>query len=521
MKIFSYSHEKTSFLQKFKDISKIVNMTDRMKYISITIILFLAFIFALSANYYRIGAAVDYIKGLFTPQNDIVEIGGGSDLQQTPVFDERKLKLRKNPSDVKKTFADLPAGFAHCGPFLIFTAAQETSLDDVTKKIITYTTNYRRSQLKRSILLYNGIKGSTVKAGQSIFIPDALPCLSHDLRNKELPALISARGLYITGTTAGSPKFLERIQHLKKTGINAVVFDVKDVDGMLTYRSRAPLAVKYDLHERASIDNIDLFIKNLKDQGIYVIARISAFRDIQLVKKAPDLAIKSKRAGGTWKGGGEVWCDPTNMTVQNYVIDLSLEMASKGVDEIQFDYIRFPTDGSQADTSFSFESGQVSREQTISNFLKRAHEKISTANTRLSIDIFGVVAWGKEVDINSTGQRIELLSPYCDYISPMLYPSHFNNGFDGYNNPADHPYYFINEGNKKVMSLIGENKTKIRPWLQAFRWKVTSYGSQYIVKQVQASDDSNAMGYLFWNASNDYKYVLSAMESLTKEGKIK
>jgi hypothetical protein len=153
------------------------------------------------------------------------------------------------------------------------------------------------------------------------------------------------------------------------------------------------------------------------------------------------------------------------------------------------------------------------KEAVITHFLERAHKKIAARNARVSIDIFGVVAWGKAVDIGSTGQRIELLARHCDVISPMLYPSHFNDDFDGYARPGDNPYYFIYEGCKKVRALAGKHAV-VRPWLQAFRWRVSNYNGQYIITQVKATNDSGAKGYLFWNASNDYDTVLGALERM-------
>ncbi|HQL83231.1 MAG TPA: putative glycoside hydrolase, partial [Spirochaetota bacterium] len=158
--------------------------------------------------------------------------------------------------------------------------------------------------------------------------------------------------------------------------------------------------------------------------------------------------------------------------------------------------------------------------EAITRFLERAHRSIRARNARLSIDIFGVVAWGKAVDISSTGQRIELLARHCDIISPMLYPSHFNDDFDGYARPGDNPYYFIYEGCRKVLALAGRNAL-VRPWLQAFRWRVSNYNGQYIMTQVKATNDSGAKGYLFWNASNDYDTVLGALERMNGSGAAK
>jgi len=153
----------------------------------------------------------------------------------------------------------------------------------------------------------------------------------------------------------------------------------------------------------------------------------------------------------------------------------------------------------------------MTREEAVAHFLKRAREAIAVHNARLSIDIFGVVAWGKEIDIARTGQRIDLLARHCDVISPMLYPSHFNDDFDGYARPGDNPYYFIHEGCRKVKALA-DKRAIIRPWLQAFAWRVSDYGSAYIFTQIRAAKESGANGYLFWNAANDYATVIRALE---------
>ena len=168
--------------------------------------------------------------------------------------------------------------------------------------------------------------------------------------------------------------------------------------------------------------------------------------------------------------------------------------------------------GNLSDADYAWHFGKMEKEEVIAHFLKRASSEIHARNTRVSIDIFGVVAWGKSVDIRKTGQKVELLAKYCDVISPMLYPSHFNDDFDGFSKPGDNPYYFIYQGCKRVKSLAGN--TRVRPWLQAFKWRVSNYNEEYILKQVKASHDAGAEGYLFWNAGNNYGTVLKAMASL-------
>jgi hypothetical protein len=289
------------------------------------------------------------------------------------------------------------------------------------------------------------------------------------------------------------------------------------VTGIVNYYSGVKEVRKYNTHEKHTIDDIDKLIRRLKERGIYVIARVSVFRDHLLYKKNPRMAIRSKTTGGMWRPEtGELWCDPTNRSVQDYNIAIAAELADKGVDEIQFDYIRFPTMGNLRDADLAYHFGRAANDEIIAHFLRRAQGELLKRNSLLSIDIFGVVAWGKKVDIMSTGQRIELLSNYCDVISPMLYPSHFNDDFDGFSNPGDHPYHFISFGCKRMRDL--SKNISIRPWLQAFRWRVSNYDESYILEQIRASDDSGTSGYLFWNASNNYEVVYRAM---SKMGRLK
>ena len=145
--------------------------------------------------------------------------------------------------------------------------------------------------------------------------------------------------------------------------------------------------------------------------------------------------------------------------------------------------------------------------------MKSLQKEISSRNCKLSIDIFGVVAWGKNIDIKKTGQRIELLYKYCDIISPMLYPSHFDDNFINEADPQTNPYYFIFQGVKKVINL-SKNRVIVRPWLQAFKWRVRNYNTDYILKQIKAANDSGGYGYLFWNASNRYGLVFETLKRL-------
>lgn len=419
------------------------------------------------------------------------------------------------PGGCRRTYHGMEEGFVHAGHLLFYDASRRTTVTSVARKAIRYTRYIRTYQLEEAIRQSNAIAGNDIGAGTLLFIPHSLPAVLPVMRNRKKPDLIHTRGLYFTGSSIGNERVLKQIDEFRKVGLNTVVFDVKDITGIVNYYSNVPDVQVYNAHGKRSIDNIDSILRYLKSRNIYVIARIAVFQDHHMYRHNPSIALRSRATGGTWNPRSkELWLDPTNRKAQDYSIGLAVEMAEKGVDEIQFDYIRFPTVGNLGDADYAYSFGRMTNDNVITKFLERAYREISSRNTRLSIDIFGVVAWGKEVDVRSTGQRIESLAKYCDVISPMLYPSHFSNNFNGFSNPGDHPYHFIYEGCKKVADKAGH--TVVRPWLQAFGWRVSSYNEQYILHQVKASNDSGARGYLFWNASNNYDTVLRAMTILAR-----
>ncbi|TAL35595.1 MAG: hypothetical protein EPN93_10005 [Spirochaetes bacterium] len=419
----------------------------------------------------------------------------------------------------ERVYRNLPEGFLHAGAMLFYRAPADTRVRDLAETSLRYTCCFSARELERGIRDYNRLSGDTIRKGAALYIPYSLPSMRVDARNQVRPPIIFTRGLYYTGNSAGSERLMTVLDKYIPLGINAVIFDAKDVTGVLNYRSRTPVAIEFNTHERRTIDDVTRLIRDLKEKKLYTVARIAVFQDHLLYKKNPEFAIRSRSSGRQWSAHPEYWLDPTNRDVQDYNIGLAIELAEKGVDEIQFDYIRFPTAGDIADARYCYHAGKMSNEQAITDFLERAYREITARNCNVSIDIFGVVAWGKEVDIRSTGQRIELLAKHCDAISPMLYPSHFNDNFDGRGKPADCPYFFIAEGTRRVKERAGD--CLVRPWLQAFPWHVSNFNADYIIEQVKASNDSGAYGYLFWHAANNYETVQSALvkyaASLKKE----
>ncbi|HET9165113.1 MAG TPA: putative glycoside hydrolase, partial [Candidatus Angelobacter sp.] len=203
-----------------------------------------------------------------------------------------------------------------------------------------------------------------------------------------------------------------------------------------------------------------------------------------------------------------------NKEVQDYNIALAKYVATSGVDEIQFDYVRFPAEGNQADAQFAFQKDpKMHRDDVIANFLDRAYTELHPMGVLVSLDVFGIMAWQRQVDLSHTGQDITKMAKHCDVLSPMIYPSHFF-GMDGYTAPGDAPEHFISVSMDRFEKVTAGTGVVLRPWLQAFHWRTKTYSPEYILKQVSASHAHHGDGFLFWNAANDYSKPFAAMPTM-------
>lgn len=321
-----------------------------------------------------------------------------------------------------------------------------------------------------------------------------------------------AKGIYISGNTAGSKRIFELVDKLLQCGGNTIVFDAKDVDGMVTYNSNSYLVKKVQGDRTPPIKNIKKLIDELHKKGIYIVTRIALFCDQALVEYKPVWAVYSKKTGKLWKENNLwFWLDPSLVDVQNYNLSLACELAKLGVDEIQFDYIRFPAKGDIKDAVFNFDTNKIEKHTIITSFLKKAREKLSCYNVLLSIDVFGVTIWQDPQDLSVIGQNLVDLFKYIDIISPMLYPSHFEK-FNNTKNPADYPYEIIYKSCDLLKKLTKNTNVIIRPWLQCFPLKVTNFNKFYILEQLKAIKDVNEIsGWLMWSAKNNYDKLFEAL----------
>jgi hypothetical protein len=332
----------------------------------------------------------------------------------------------------------------------------------------------------------------------------------------------------LTGLMATSDRGLELIRRWRQVGGNAVVFDIKDSDGSLSIgapevpESVAGLLATPFSHPLAPvrrhppIGSLPKYARFLHAQGMHAIARIAIFRDEQLVKLHPELAVRSRRSGQPWRENGKlVWTDPSRAEVEDYNIALARYAARSGVDEVQFDYVRFPAEGDQADAQFAFQTEHPDwkRSDVIAHFLDRAYSQMQHEGVLFSLDVFGVMAWQRPIDLAHTGQDIVAMARRCDVLSPMIYPSHFF-GMDGIAHPGDAPEHFISESMVKFHQITQGSGVVLRPWLQAFAWRTKSYSADYILTQVSVARENGGIGFLFWNARNDYKQPLLAMPEM-------
>ncbi|MBD3156478.1 polysaccharide deacetylase family protein [Candidatus Peregrinibacteria bacterium] len=367
----------------------------------------------------------------------------------------------------------------------------------VSKMFLPYSNHYRTSKFREALLAAN--PDSDFEPGDEVMVPD-IPRL---LIKHSVPAN-QPWGIYLTGYYAVSDEGNRLAEAMQKRGGKMLVFDVKEIDGKVFYPSEVPMVSETGADSHVIIPDLENYVRYWHDQGIYLAARIVIFKDINLARSRPDLAIQHVH-GGPWSNReGVMWVDPSNEETQEYILGLTEELAQAGVDEIQFDYIRFPTLGPVNETRYNFDEANTEKYEVIRDFIVKVHDRIRPYESKLSLDVYGVIAWNDGYDARSTGQRMECLGPYIDVVYPMVYPSHFGPGFAGFDKPGDHPYYFVDESIRLFQELLVETDTEIRPWIQAFAWGVSDYGWWYVEEQIKAANDRGVKGYALWNASNRY-----------------
>ncbi|MBD3221885.1 hypothetical protein GF314_11650 [bacterium] len=317
------------------------------------------------------------------------------------------------------------------------------------------------------------------------------------------------RGLYLPAAACSRRAVFERIDRFVAAGGNGVVFDAKDIDGGVTFRSGQPRA-SYGLGcVGPSIPDLPRFVARLHERDLWVVARLALFLDGRLGTAEPTLALADS-LGEPWRERGCVWMNPASAEVRAYNLGLALELAAAGVDEVQVDYVRFPTNGWRGDWQGDLASTAARRREVITDFVATLHDSLSARGTRLSAAIFGIAAWDRTEDLALTGQHLPSLAPHLDVICPMIYPSHFAPGFEGLEEPADHPERLVADGVARCRDLTGGGPL-VRPWLQAFAWRVTDYDGAYVRAQIRAATGAGASGWSLWNPAGRYEVASAAL----------
>lgn len=337
-------------------------------------------------------------------------------------------------------------------------------------------------------------------------------------QSKSTPPL-KVKGIYVTGQMAGSTNNMANlIELVESTELNTMVIDIKNDSGEITYKMDNEVAKEIGATVNY-ISNIKDLVARLKEKGIYLIARVVAFKDPILAENKPELSIKNADGTIFRDRSNLAWVNPYKKEVWEYLVSVSKQAAEIGFDEIQFDYIRFSTDSGMKQVSFGEEAKDKSKIEAITEFTKYAYEQLNPLGVYVSADVYGTII-NSNVDANIVGQSYVEMAKYLDYICPMIYPSHYANGSYGINYPDLEPYYLIKKvlEDSKIVLDTGEEKEHlaiVRPWLQDFTatWVEhhQKYDAEEIKEQIQGVYDAGYEEWILWNGSN--RYTKNGLES--------
>lgn len=375
--------------------------------------------------------------------------------------------------------------------------------------------------------------GSQIATSSEVTLQDPLPIKLQKVRDIEpqeplLNPPQNVKAIYATGWSAGNPKKVNYfIDLIKNTELNAIVIDVKDFSGFVLYNTDLEQVKEYNALE-VRIPHLNALIKKLHDQGIYVIARVSVFQDPRLALARPDLTLKSSSTKEAWKDKlGLTWIDAASRDSWGYNAAIAKDALARGFDEINFDYIRFPSDGNLEDVIYPHWNKKISRREVMRRFFEYLRNELQ--EVKISADLFGLITVAS--DDLGIGQYLENALPYFDYIAPMVYPSHYASGFLNFENPAKFPFEVIAHSmstalmrasvyEKKYLDLRESTSTppdkippkpiaKFRPWLQDFDLGA-DYNAEMVMKEIQAVYNAASTipelmrGWMLWNPANVY-----------------
>lgn len=330
------------------------------------------------------------------------------------------------------------------------------------------------------------------------------------------------RGIYMTQCVASMPSFRDKLVKLiDETELNSVVIDIKDYTGTISFLT-GNSKIDFLVGGGCKVSDMKDFVEQLHDKNIYVVGRVTVFQDPLYVKAYPELAVKRKN-GEVWKDRkGISFIDPGAKPFWNYIISIATSSYAIGFDEINFDYIRYPSDGNMNDIYF-YHTGTTAKKEMLRQFFEYLDSKLTGTGIVTSADLFGMTTTNTD-DLN-IGQVLEYALMNFDYVSPMVYPSHYPPAFNGWPDPNKVPYEIVKfsmnaavSRNKFLYAEISTstasttpdfglmkriNPLQLRPWLQDNDYPI-HYTAEMVHKQIQATYDAGLTSWMLWDPSNTY-----------------
>ena len=310
-----------------------------------------------------------------------------------------------------------------------------------------------------------------------------------------------ARALYAPAAIFEAPGRLdEMLELIERTEVNAMVIDVKETDGRLYYATDLPEAVEAGSVREAPIFDLEELLPMLKERGIYTIARMVVMKDNTTAAARPELAVMNTATGEPWRDNiGGAWLDPSAPGVAEYIAAIAGDLAAKGFDEVQLDYIRFYSDGPYDVADTNLPNTQSFRLPAIQRVLRVVSQRLDATRAFLAADVFPISFIAP--DDQGIGQRPEVIMPYVDYFCPMVYPSHYSTGVFGYEVPNNFPYEVVD----RTLEIMNDQRAGlpvvIRPWIQDFGYgSFAPYTADQVRAQMTAAAEREAAGWMIWNA---------------------
>lgn len=328
---------------------------------------------------------------------------------------------------------------------------------------------------------------------------------------------VQVKGIYLSAPAAGNREMMDKILSIVDgSELNAVVIDLKDDNGRVTCPMDSPIVTETEASKSYVADMRELIRELKEEHGLYVIARVVAFRDPWLAEKKPEWCLKLSDGSVFRDRSGLAWINPYKKEVWDYLVEIGTQAADMGFDEVQFDYIRFCTEKGVGDVVFD-EADTMGRSKTdvITEFTAYAYDRLSPQGIFVSADVFGAII-GSEIDAQSVGQIYGEMAGHLDYICPMIYPSHYGDGNFGIDHPDTEPYATVLaalQGSVRELTAYeqeGRKLAAVRPWLQDFTASYLKnhieYGPEEIRAQIQATYDAGYDEWMLWSAACSYTW---------------